>query len=92
MRDFASITRAMHKELEFKADVTAYKVCTHIRLELDLLFFGSGFVSLASSAMPNAYAETLCRMQLLLHVLTNACTALQPVSYTHLTLPTKRIV
>ena len=68
----------MHEELEFKADVTAHTVCTHIRLELNLLFFGSGFVSLASSAMPNAYAETLCRMPLLLHVLTNACTALQP--------------
>ena len=36
------IKRAMHEELEFKADVTAHKVCSHIRLKLNLLFFRGG--------------------------------------------------
>ena len=43
----------MHEELEFKADVTAHKVCSHIRLKLNLLFEG-GFVSLASVSTTNA--------------------------------------
>ena len=44
----------MHEELEFKADVTAHKVCSHIRLKLNLFFGGFGFVSLASVSTTNA--------------------------------------
>ena len=47
------IKRAMHEELEFKADVTAHKVCSHIRLKLNL-FGGDSFVSLVSVSTTNA--------------------------------------
>ena len=44
----------MHEELKFKADVTAHKVCRHIRLKLNLFGGGEGVGPQAMHGMPKA--------------------------------------